>query len=200
MAKTANNAPPEGGGGEFGTFLRAVRAFIPPWCEQVRSQSAEKDRDPGMRLYEEAILNAWDGAAHELSQIYQRLDPEARAELDRSVRVSGMLVLVERATSLVSSGQLVSAAALLDLGTIIEKIKWFISCILDCLGIPFPCLLWCLFNLLDNFFRLFVGPVSRDYARYYFEIEWQASEVRMQMLREQKLRKGCSCGGASDRD
>jgi hypothetical protein len=198
MAKNENSAGPEGGGGQFETFLHAVRAFIPPWCEQVRSQSGEQDRVAVMRLYEEAILNAWDGSAQELLQLYRRLDPEGRAKLDNSVMVSGMLRLVEHATTLVSSGSLVSAAALLDLGTIIEKIKQFIYCILNCLGIDIPCLLTCLFNLIDNLFRLFVAPVSRDYADYYFKLEEQASMVRIQMHREQRSRKGCSCGGSNN--
>jgi hypothetical protein len=200
MAKNPNHAEPEGGGGgEFESFLRAVQTLLPLLCQQIRSHCPEKDREPVMGLYDEALQNAWSGSMQELLQYYHRLDPTGRAELDNAVRISGMLTLVEHATSLVSSGRLVSAAALLDLGTIIEKIKAFIQCILNCFGINI-CILNCLFILIDNIFGLFVAPVSREYADYYFAIEKQAAEVRLLMLREQKLRKGCSCGGASDRE
>jgi hypothetical protein len=198
MAKLENEAKTEGGAGPSGpfeAFLRAVRAFAALWCEAVTSQSGEKDRAAVMRLYQEAILNAWDGAAHDLSQLYQRLDPEARTELNRAVATSGMLQLVEHASSLVSSGQLASTTSLLDLGTIFEKIKAFILCILDCLGIQLPCIIRCLFDLIDNLIRIFLGPVSRDYADYYFKIEEQAFQVRLHSLQEQKLRRGCSCAG-----
>ena len=178
MAKNPNNnTEPADDGGEFESFLRAVQTFLPLLCEQIRLQCPEKDREPVMRLYEEAMLNAWNGSMQELSQFYHRLDPAGRAELNKAVRISGMLTLVEHATALLSSGKLVSAPALLDLGSILEKIKQFIYCILGCLGIDFPCLLKCLFALLDNLFQLFVAPVSREYADYYFVLETQASQV-----------------------
>jgi hypothetical protein len=199
MAKSANNATPEGGGGQFEAFLGEVEAFITQWCDKVRA-SAENDSDAVMQLYQEGARNAWIGARGELSKIYQGLDQDGRRQLDEAMTISGMLILVQNANSLLSGGRLVSTTSLLNLGTIIEKIKWFIQCILDCLGIQLPCILSCLFALIDNFFRLFLGPVSRDYADYMLKLEDQAFLVRMQMIREKSLRKGCSCGGASDRD
>jgi hypothetical protein len=199
MAKIGNDAKPEDGGGQFEAFLGDVETFITQWCDKVRL-SAENDSDAVMQLYQEGARNAWIGARGELSKIYQGLDLEGRRLLDQAVMISGMQILVQNANSLLSGGKLVSTTSLLNLGTIIEKIKSFILCILDCLGIHLPCIIRCLFILIDNFFRLFLGPVSRDYADYYLKLEDQVSLVRMQTIRETNLRKGCSCGGASDRD
>jgi hypothetical protein len=199
MAKSANNATPEGGGGEFEAFLADVDEFIAKWCDKVRL-IAQHESDPVMKLYQEGAQNAWIGARGELSKIYQGLDPGGRRPLDEAVKISGMQKLVQGANDLLSGGSLVSTTALLDLGTIIEKIKWFILCILGCLGIDLPCIIECLFKLIDNFFRLFVGPVSKDAADYYFKVETRASLVMQQMIKERALRRGCSCGGASEGD
>jgi hypothetical protein len=195
MAKNENGVKTEGSGGQFEAFLHLAGTFFQNWCGQVRALNEAKDRDPAMRLYQTAIGDAWAGATQELSQLYQSMEAPGRAELDRSVVISGMLSLVEGANSLVSSRQLVSLAPLLDLASIVEKIKQFIRCILACLGIDI-CILNCLFLLIDNFFGNFLGPVSREQAEHLYELETRASKMRILMHQERNLtRKGCSCAG-----
>jgi hypothetical protein len=200
MANSDEGAKTKAGGGQFETFLGAVDALIKVWTGLVKSQIEENDRKLVMGLYEEASRTTWGGVASELSKIYRQMGPAGRADLDNAVVASGMLLLVEHATTLASSGQLVSTPSILDLGTIFEKIKDFILCIFDCLDINLPCFILCLLSLLDNFFRLYVGPVSQEYADYYLKIEGQTSQNRLHMLRERKMRKGCSCSGARDQD
>lgn len=198
MAKTENNSGPEAGGpragvgdSPFETFLRAVPPFLSAFCRHVIAH-AEADRHLGMRLYQEAMQNAFHGAHGELTKLYQGMEPDTRSRLDQAVISSGMQQLVEGGTALIESGQLTSVASLLDLGSILEKIKQFIQCILDCLGIHL-CILNCLFILLDNLLGLFLGPVSREQAEYFSKLEDMAFGKRLLLLRERKLREGCSC-------
>jgi hypothetical protein len=180
-----------GGGGQFESFLSIVPAFIAALCKQVIAH-AEADRHLGMRLYQEAIQNAFEGAHGELKKMYQGMEPELRVQLDQAVMISGIVPLVEGGTSLIESGRLASLAALLDLASIIEKIKQFIMCILDCLGIHL-CILNCLFILIDNLFGIFLGPVSREQAEYLSKLEDTAFAKRLLLLRERRMREGCSC-------
>lgn len=196
MAKTENTSAPESGGPKSGgdpfeTFLRAVPPFIAAFCGRVIAH-ADADRHPGMRLYQEAMQNAFRGAHDELTKLYHGMEPETRSRLDQAVANSGMLQLVEGGSALIESGQLTSLPALLDLGSIIEKIKQFILCILDCLGIHL-CILNCLFILIDNLFGLFLGPVAREQAEYFSRLEDIAFGKRLLLLKERKMRDGCSC-------
>ncbi len=197
MARSENSSnaepgtPRAGSSGPFETFLRAVPTFLSAFCGRVIAH-AEADRHPGMRLYQEAMQNAFRGAHDELTRLYQGMEQETRSRLDQAVTNSGMLQLVEGGTALIESGQLTSQAALLDLGSILEKIKQFILCILDCLGIHL-CILNCLFLLLDNLFGLFLGPVSREQAEYFSKLEDAAFGKRLLLLKERKMRAGCTC-------
>lgn len=163
------------------SLLKLTREFTIVWCEQVRQHAGEKDRDPVMRMYQNAMVNAWESASREVAQLCDRLDPGVRAEIDRYVAASGIIATVESAREIAASGQLASALALFDLGTIFEKIKDLILAILECLGIDLGCLIKILFNFIDNLLRLFTGRVSREYADYYFKIEEQAFQVRLRL-------------------
>lgn len=163
-------------------LLKATREFTVVWCDQVRQHAAEKDRDPIMRLYQDAMVNAWDSASREIAERYDRLDPGVRAEINRCVTATGIIATVENAREIAASGQLPSALALFDLGTIFEKIKDLILAILECLGIDLGCLIKILLNFIDNLLRLFTGRISREHADYYFKIEEQAFQARLRLL------------------
>lgn len=166
------------------TLLKLTQEFTVIWCDQVRQHAGEKDRDPVMRMYEDAMVNAWESAAREVGQLYDRLDPGVRAEIDRYVAAAGIIRTVETAREIAASGQLPSALALFDLGTIFEKIKDLILAILECLGIDLGCLIKILFNFIDNLLRLFAGRISPQHAEYYFKIEEQAFHVRQRLIAE----------------
>jgi hypothetical protein len=163
-------------------LLKVTREFTIVWCEQVRQHAGEKDRDPVMRMYQDAMVNAWESSGSEIGQLHARLDPGVRTEIDRYVAASGMIAMVEKAREIATSGQLASAFALFDLGTIFEKIKDLILAILECLGIDIGCLIKILFNFIDNLLRLFTGRVSPAHADYYFKIEEQAFQVRQRLI------------------
>lgn len=177
MAKKSDDQP-----SQLDTLLKLTREFAIVWCEQVRQHAGEKDRDPVMRLYQEAMVNAWESAGREVAQISDRLDLGVRTEIDRYIVAAGIIVTVQNAREIAASGQLASAPALFDLGTIFEKIKDLIQAILECLGIDLGCLIKILFNFIDNLLRLFTGRVSREYADYYFKIEEQAFQVRQRLI------------------
>lgn len=165
-------------------LLKLTREFTIVWCDQVRHHAGEKDRDPVMRMYQDAMVNAWESAAREVAQICDPLDPGVRSEIDRFVAASGIIPTVETAREIAASGQLASALALFDLGTIFEKIKDLILAILECLGIDLGCLIKLLFNFIDNILRLFTGRISQQHADYYFKIEEQAFQVRQRLIAE----------------
>lgn len=170
------------------TLLVLAREFTLVWCEQVRRFAGEKDRDPVMRLYQEGMVNAWESLARELTQTTERLDAGVVAEIDRYIAAAGIITMVQNARDIAASGQLGSAPALFDLGTIIEKIKDLIQAILKCLGIDLGCLIDILINFIDNILRLFTGRVSREYADYYYKIEEQAFRVRLRLMEEHERR------------
>lgn len=163
-------------------LLRLTQEFTTVWCNQVRQHAGEKESDPVMRMYQDAMVNAWESARREIAQVYDRLDSGLRAEVDRYVAASGIITTVENAREIAASGQLASAFALFDLGTIFEKIKDLILAILECLGIDIGCLIKILFNFIDNLLRLFTGRVSQQHADYYFKIEEQAFQVRQRLI------------------
>jgi hypothetical protein len=163
-------------------LLRLTQEFTTVWCNQVREHAGEKESDPVMRMYQDAMVNAWESARREVAQVYDRLDPGLRAEIDRYVAATGIITTVESAREIAASGQLASASALFNLGTIFEKIKDLIQAILKCLGIDIGCLIEILFNFIDNILRLFTGRVSQQHADYYFKIEEQAFQVRQRLL------------------
>ena len=168
--------------GQLEALLRLTQEFTTDWCNQVRQHAGEKESDPVMRMYQEAMVNAWQSARTEVAQLYERLDPGVRAEIDRYVAATGIITTVETARDIAASGQLASASALFNLGTIFEKIKDLILAILNCLGIEIGCLIEILFNFIDNLLRLFTGRVSQQHADYYFKIEEQAFQVRQRLI------------------
>ena len=180
--------------GEFLSFLEAVTAVIPAWSTSVTALLGESDRIHVMNVYADTFAETWNGSAEELTRIYRGLGVEAQRKMDHLVRASGMLMFIQRTTALIEKGELVSPEARLSVGSIFEKIKQFIMCILDCLGIDLPCIIVCLFQLLDNLIDNFVGIVSPDSANYLFTLEERASKVRQFRAKERKIASGCACG------
>lgn len=199
MAEAEISSKPEDGSDEFKQFLHNFGDFITKWGDQVITHCEGADSRLVMRLQKDAMVNSWHGAQGELSNIYDRLSADGRTQLNQAIRKSGMDVFVEGAISLVTSGQLVSSDSLLSLGSIFEKVKSFIECVLSCLGIEVPCLIRCLFDLLDNFLGLFAQFVSPEHALYFHELENRVSRVRQNRQRERNLRKGgCSCSDGNE--
>ena len=147
----------------FVNFLEGFVQFSKNFSDSAVNIDQNQEVAKLIKFYGDSMTNVTAQVQQELTVMYETMADDERTVVDRHIRLSDGVTLVNSANSLVQGSNVSSRRALGGIGGIIEILKKIIRQVFDILNIRF---VWLerLFELIDNILKHLLGLFSRRAA------------------------------------